>query len=1258
MQVLEFKDFSGGLTDKDIPGRTNRYSRAKNFLIDSNKQIFTRDGFDIFSSTAYQMPQAERISRLVNFDTNSELLAFHNKKAQYISGGAWTELTGPTGNKAFNTNTAASLLTEAQWNHHLYMASDSGDPVVKIYRDSGNTLRLRSAGLPDFVSAVQGDAGLADAIALANDLLSNMKTHMQSDDGDPTVGPNNSATGHHYAHATLTAQYNTLNALSNATNLATLISNLNTMRTVFNEHVTDAQKEIRLYTLGVNFKDYHATPDPAVGSAQPFRQTLNFSLLNKAFSIPSTYSISEVLPFVNDLRDKWNWHTYAIDTHYNAYRLPTVFITSASEYWIGIGAHATSLPRVQTYTWAKITPNYTPFIQYIKDIKSEYDAHRVLDAHWRDDTYNAIPSQFPTTPSTFQDAVTLLGAMSYFLGQHTMDADQRAGYYISFTGDVTSGSPNITNVASISYESGAGSTLIAALNGLTYIPVHGTGSSPYTCFISSIFPINTTVSSTGGTTATMSANSTVSQTGVRFVVTNVPLWHYGFHSTLIHQPTNFSIDLQEQDYTLGSAAALQSIMDLGEQLATNLKNHELDRMTQASSTTTFVEFYMLQYSGRIFYTYYPSDNTQANITQYTPHAPNTGTAFGSATVFPSAVISNKDWKETHFTDTAATAVSINYKACFRYDYTVGASSFTDRGATSEPINIISFTTQEAEGSGTEQGTSSVAITNLYSYTNASNENWATGDTTNFLKEVYRTVGNGTDYYRIDVDGLGGSVPNSTTSVNDVSVDSYLTNQLALYTNGGVVDNDRPPAATYIHQVDGRMYYVQGRRIYVSIPNDPDSVPGDFFDELEENCTGVCSSRSNVVAFTFNKVFRLEGFFNELGQGFIRHESIFDKTGCISAPSIVQADNGIFFAGKDGFYYTDGIQCLRVSDISDTFKDYTNTSAKRNRIQGTYDPLKKLIYWTVQSNNAGSSPDTIWVMDLQFGIVPDGTPITVFQMEDSFNPAAVTIYQDALHFGDSDGYVFKQVASRYIDAKKNTAVAATSWDARTIMYSLKSCNGDYGSPKLRKYFTRVDAQFQQFTNLSLQIVSDSDKGRIESDLPIIRSRKLTDWGDSKLDWISSVYTAKPGDVIDEFRRFKGDGSLRSNYRAIEFKNAYCVIVKSDDMGLLSISSVSANVWALTLANAPTRKWPLYSVDYYVRIAGVDYPVTVRTSDAVVRVSDSGLTPLSVQVGVEWEMWGYPKNEKAHIIQFSVSYEPLGETQKDYQGVTSTDGGENG
>jgi hypothetical protein len=48
----------------------------------------------------------------------------------------------------------------------------------------------------------------------------------------------------------------------------------------------------------------------------------------------------------------------------------------------------------------------------------------------------------------------------------------------------------------------------------------------------------------------------------------------------------------------------------------------------------------------------------------------------------------------------------------------------------------------------------------------------------------------------------------------------------------------------------------------------------------------------------------------------------------------------------------------------------------------------------------------------------------------------------------------------------------------------------------------------------------------------------------------------------------------------------VILASTDMGTVTIANVAGNVYTVTLTSlVATRKWPLYSVGYYVKIGSV-------------------------------------------------------------------------
>lgn len=1289
MTSFEFADFSGGITDVDTPGFTNRYSACDNLLLDYDKKLIMRDGFDIYSATAYQLAAAERVARLVNFDIDSEVLAFQNKKAFAIAAGAWTEVTGPGGGssttRAFNTNTAASLVEADQWQHHLFAASNSGDSVIKMFRDSGGTMRLRTAGLPEWTSTLTpNDGGLANAITLANDIRTKMIAHFGSN-GAAAGTPSNLSTKHHLADGggLLAAQAAAVTASTVASDLPTLITLLNLLRTQYSAHISDAQGEDRSPVPNPSSpasygpkRKYHMLPDTSVTAAydphmqrtgtgntgnQPlylFRHYLNFSIQDPSLSVSSAALIADVIPYLNDLRNKWNWHTYASMTHFNG------------AYWQGssnftyLGTHATAVAPVTTYTWAQITPNYGPFIQFVIDLKTEYDAHRVGDMHIESDTVWTVPSAVSSSPTTFTDAVTLLGWLSHCITYHAMEPDTNfcANGILSdlqYRSATTSGAPTVT-LASVSYATDA-------LKYMRLVPMTGLLATPFAWTLYNDTDKTKLYNVTGNDNAascvvTCANNLTGTEVDKQFLFTSRH-YHFGTASAQLFNHRTLASTWDALDFTLSSASGLQGFADIATSIAGYLKAHTIDRLTAVAATgSTKVKINSQAYSW-----YTNSLGTfSATGNNVLVHSPQNQTdypiVFGTGGIYlslNSAMTAGNtaatQMPESRFS-VAPQAKSFNYKAVFRSDYTVGTKSFTDRSAPSAAINAIGFVNEDSGGKS-EIGKYSASITNLYAFANAANENFPHTDTTNFRKEIYRTLGNGQLYFRTDLGTTAGDVSNATTSYTDSSSDTYLATHLGLYTNDGSPENNRPPAATGIHVFGNVMYYALGNKVYQSVPRDPDSVPADFFEEFEENIIGISSTRNVAVVFGGSRVYRLVGSFDELGRGELTYERIFDRTGAISAQSIVKADNGIFFAGKDGFYFTDGYQCMRVSDLEKTFRGYTDTAAKRSAIQGTYDNISKRVYFTLITQG-GSAPDKIWVIDLRFGIKPDSTPITTLSKTSGFNPTALTYFNGQIYYGDNDGYVFVQTRGRNIDLVKNTGVAATSWDVETVQWDFKSCNHSFGSQNERKYFTRITTQFeQQSTNLSAQILTDADKGRVVSTLPVIRSRKLTDWGDSKIDWVSAVYPAKAGAIIDEWRHFAGDGGLRSNFRAIELKTAFCVIVASKDMGTVTIANVAGNVYSVTLTSlVATRKWPLYSVGYSVKIAGVLYPVTVRTSDSVIRIDATGLTAPTLGVPASWELWGYPKNERARFLGYTLDVE-AGDDRESASKGTATTGGQN-
>ena len=1254
MQKLQFNDFSGGLTDRTLPGQHNMYSVADNMLIEHDKSIYSRDGFDIYSNTAYQLTAAERVAKLINFNKDSELLAVQNKQLQYLSAGAWTNLLGPTTNKAFNTNTAASLIDQAQWNQHLYLASDSGDPVIKYYRDSGAVARMRTAGLPkpsvtNNYQTTQGTNDVDDplkitaAIALAVDI----KTQLQAHVNDYGVSP--------AAHiAQDLAVYNALNALTTPTNLATLITYTKALRTQYNAHVADARLSLTAQVYHIEVSDL-GSAGSSTGIKDPILNILADT------STPSDVNLDtcdEVIRVLNNLRTIYNLHALAPITHNNA--------TQTSAGW---GAHLVTVAQIDTAATTPATvANLNTFLNYVNYLKAEYNAHAANVGptsfmHAQADSLNYVRIADATDLCT---GVALLGCLYYHYGQHIEKANAQLDpaslirpFYTPtqqmtyiFKGDVTNGNATIANVTPDP------STFVLP-NGYFVAKRTSDITSPYTNWRGNdLFALNATVSSKTATTIVMSSVAT-GTTGT---------YTFAFHWNGIHTDVERSTSA-----VLTSSGASKAFLDIFDPfledlsscglLATTIagyfKAHEISGLTAITEEELLNGAYGIV-QPRKNTTYYAPITDSGTSEYLPPHVPNSVAASLNTNTFffPSLTTLNNIFARSiadsgvGYFEAGLTVANYLYKQTYRYAYTVGTKTFVDESEPSNILSVQSFVSPADATSGSTTWADYIGIAGIPVLTNASNQNW---DTSVLTKRFYRTIGDGTVYY------LAKEVSNATTSLQDFMDDTNLILQESLYTNGGVVGNGLPPSAKFIHVVDNRMYYATGRLLYQSLSDDPDSVPSTFFDTFDEDITGLSSTRSNLVVFTAQNVYRVDGVFDELGQGFMRHEKIFDTTGNVAPYSPVKTDVGVFFLGKNGVYYTDGFQCFRITQNHDTFTSYVETTGQKNAVQGVYNQLEKKLYFVIKSTDSLSAPDMLAVYDIHFGVKVDAVPNTKFSggfdAYTGFNPTSLCVFSALLVYGDSDGYILKQTPGVYVDRLKNTGVAATSWDYRAVLWDFKTCNEDFGSPNFRKYFTRLNTEFEQYTNISVQIRSDADKGRIISDLPIIRSRKLLDWGDSKIDWTSSVYTAKSGGVIDEFRRFKGDGSLRSNYRAIEFRNAYCVIAASDQMGNINVTNISANLWALTLINTPTIKWPLYSVGYFVRINSVDYPITVRTSDSVVRVSDSGLAPLSVQSNIEYEIWGYPKNEKVNLNNFDINYEFLGQLQKDYGGTTTTDGGEN-
>lgn len=173
-QVFEQTDFSGGITDSDTGASPNKYSEADNLLITADRKLESRPGSEL-DNTAFPLPPVGniRIGHLINYDSDSDLLVQAGQKFYYRSPtGEYQPILGPTGNLPLLNATTSTVISEAQWNKHILVCSDSGDKPIKLFKDSG-TWRCLTAGLPGLATeptftATAGDQSFIYGFAYYN----------------------------------------------------------------------------------------------------------------------------------------------------------------------------------------------------------------------------------------------------------------------------------------------------------------------------------------------------------------------------------------------------------------------------------------------------------------------------------------------------------------------------------------------------------------------------------------------------------------------------------------------------------------------------------------------------------------------------------------------------------------------------------------------------------------------------------------------------------------------------------------------------------------------------------------------------------------------------------------------------------------------------------------------------------------------------------------------------------------------------------
>jgi hypothetical protein len=537
------------------------------------------------------------------------------------------------------------------------------------------------------------------------------------------------------------------------------------------------------------------------------------------------------------------------------------------------------------------------------------------------------------------------------------------------------------------------------------------------------------------------------------------------------------------------------------------------------------------------------------------------------------------------TNPAGVGSTYLYTFVFRYDYNVQTVVFTDRGPT--------YLYPSAVTGGAITGGNGASIT--LPTTLVVNENW---DTANIEIEIYRTLDAGDTFYLVD------TVPLGTAVYLDEETDATIELNETLYTTGGVVSNDPVPKCKYLHMVNDIGYYasiLDGTEydeylVRQSVPGDPDAAPLSFFAKTEQKIKGLSSIFDRPLVFCDKYVYRIDGQLTLTGIGDMVLTRIDDNAGCMSQSSIVQTHKGIFWAGINGFYWSDGFKVMNISkDINKrTYPQFTILETRQRHINGDYDPNEDRVYWNVCKDDAGNEPDMTIVLDLKWGISESCT-FTTMSGGDSYKPTSVIVKDKKIYRGDTRGYILRHEEGLFTDKIIDTAEDPVDWMDQVIIHDYKSCFVDFGSKFVRKIVPRILISAANTTNLSLAIHSSNDNNRVQGDLKPIRYRNNITWGDTLPVWGDPEAIWNKQGVIEQWRRFPA-GGLRCQYKQIQLTNAEVRLFTSDLLG-----TVTVNATAKTATLGGSYTWPPDMVGYYIQFPFDGYTnkwlITARTPTTI-------------------------------------------------------------
>lgn len=1278
---LEFSDFSGGITENILQADPRRYEKADNFLITVDKKLLERDAIIPFSRYAYTLPGTgnSSVNIFLSAINESILLPGTGRTMFSYDGLNWSKILGVAGNDVLQGGDNLSQVQAAEFQRVIYLTSDGllnsqGIRPSKMYRNEDNTWTARTAGLPrSYASGLNDSDLLAACIGRANDLRAKFISHFSDAQNTlfyspPVAGQTTGKTALHINLDKLALCYlipQSFNPVSDpqvpnpiptpapdATNEATLYTLVQALNNAYTAHTADAVKSSAQSLNTTDLPFYH----------QDIRGRLGVNFLYRVYKGPlatlanvgKPSTLVQAATMINDLMTKYNWHRKAVFTH--------DFENDPAHYdQYGLSYTQLDLNFLGKVPF-KVTPDWGDVIGYVNNLRFLYKAHSenidafspaILNAQYghkiRDNFSPNLGAWLGCTmpeANNIYDAYNLLYWLRVLYWTHQQDA--LFPTYVAVQATHSAGSSALTLVRDLS---GNNVDILAALGGVTRARIWARfgGYAPN---------VNQYDQSGAYTvayvTASSSANATLDRvstsSGNIICQATISMYHnfgsnYVDGSLVGHSLVTSAVSAEvpaasmaTPPYQVGNSASawMQLANEMFFAFTAHVQNPLTHSIYNSGAIPNFVQTLWNSYISRV---------------PYPPFFPAEVGNYGYA---------------SHWVD----------------EYTVEPNGI-DYQVVSNPVFTASMELPKLYPVGTQITSPyptyypNFTITNQRSnllseipvITNDTTTNYAVSD----LKlAIYRTTDGGNTYYKET------ELANGTTSYSDSLSDTVpsasgevLTGGTVLYTSGGVVGFDQPPVCKYIHNFGGTVFYGAvvdadqyfPNRILQAIPNTPDAAPATFTYDLEDELTGLSSSRSNLIALCKNSLYRISGGFNLQGQGALIAEKISDAMGNLNAKGIVRTEIGVFFAGTDGFYYTDGFQIIKISiDLDKTYAKLTASDSQKRAIIGSYDKIGRRIFWSLKTSETDTAPSVTYIYHVDYGVKPSGA-FTTMSNGLNYRPTSMVHRAGVMYVGHEKGAVLKTYPHAKADAAINYLLTTgIKFDGtfRTyhIPYHYKSVAVDMGTTFNRKWLTKVHIVGQNQGDMLLQSYALRDLNQTQQGkqaMAPVNYRGNAVWGDPRCVWGNPAEKWEYDGKMDLWRRFPKN-TLRSDFMQLELLPYNGVVYSSSqDYPEGVLAQGDDNIVSMPLSFPPYTdlRWPrdiegmtLYtSLDEYT----TGYPIlTVATNFFTI----DGSVGFGTQF--EWEIRGYKKEQRVSLSSMLIHFTYLGNSNQAYPGPNTGNG----